>query len=523
MHRRSAVCALLLTTLAPAQVTPAPRKPKLVVGVIVDQFRYDYLHRFRDQYNAGLSRMLTQGAVFTNAFYIHGYTVTAIGHSTFMSGATPAVSGIIGNDWFDRKSRKTVTSVSDLAEKLIGATGEAASPRRMAVSTIADELKMAGRGKSKAVGISMKDRSAILPVGHMADGAFWFDNKTGNFVSSTYYFKDGQLPAWASQFNQSRAADKFMGAAWTPIDNPKSAPFVTMAKEASENYWKEMQRTPFGNDLVEDFAEKAVLAEKLGQGNGPLPDVLAISFSSNDYVGHEVGPDSPRVRDISIRTDRLLGKLFQFLDQKVGMANVLVVLSADHGVAPVPEENVKRKMPGGRMDGSGIIADLEGQLSRRYGNGPWFDTKGLQTIYLNRGVILARRLDPARVRREVADLIRRYDHVQRVYTWDQLASGQVSGDDIDVRMRNGFFAPRAADLYVVIDPYWLGEKGTGTTHGAPFNYDAHVPVIFMGPGVKPGRYHRRIAPNDIAPTLATMLDIETPAGSVGRVLEEMLR
>jgi predicted AlkP superfamily pyrophosphatase or phosphodiesterase len=500
-----------------------PRKPKLVVGILVDQFRYDYLHRFRDSYTSGLSRLLSQGAVFTDANYIHATTVTAIGHSTFLSGATPSLSGIIGNEWFDRKIRKAVTSVSDDSEKLVGATGEAASPRRLLVSTIGDELKMAGRGTPKAIGISMKDRSAILPVGHMADGAFWFDNKSGNFVSSTYYYKDGRLPGWAEEFNSSRAADRFMGAAWTPIDEPKGKAYVTMARDAGEKYWREMQRTPFGNELVEAFAEKAVTAEKLGQGQGTLPDLLAISFSSNDYVGHEAGPDSPRVRDISIRTDRLLGKLFQFLEAKVGMANVLVVLTADHGVAPVPEENVKRKMPGGRLDGIGLITLLEGELARAYGAGPWFDMKGLPAIYLNRGTIAARGLEAARIRLEVASMLRRHEHVQRVYTWDQLAAGTVAGDVIDMKVRNGFFGPRAADLFVVIDPYWLGEKGTGTTHGTAYSYDTHVPVIFMGPWVKAGRYHRKAAPNDIAPTLAAMLEIETPAGSVGRVLDEMLR
>ena len=520
---RSTPIALLLAAAALAQApTPPRRKPKLVLAVIADQFRLDYLYRFRDNYSGGLSRMLTQGAVFTNAYYEHSYTVTAIGHSTFMSGATPSISGIVANDWYDRQSGKAVTSVSDTGHKMVGATGDGSSPRRLLVSTLGDELKMAGRGKPKAIGISIKDRSAILPVGHMADGAFWFDNKTGNFVSSTYYFADA-LPSWTGDFNKSRAVDKYMGAEWRPIDNPKAEPFQTMLKEPTDKYWGEMQRTPFGNEIVEALAERAFVAEKLGQRNEPLPDLLAVSFSSNDYIGHDYGPDDPRVRDISIRTDRLLGKLFQFLEAKVGMANVLVVFSADHGVAPIPRVNNERKMPGGTLGAKAILAKLDERLDAVYGRGEWFPRPELPAIYVNRNLIAHLGLDAARVRARIASWLREEAHVQRVYTWDQLADGRAGSDPIDLRVRNSFNAERGPDIYLVLDPYWLPEPGKGTTHGTPYSYDAHVPVMFLGPGVKAGFHHGKAAPNDIAPTLATMLEVERPSGALGRVLEEMLR
>ncbi|MBM3738338.1 MAG: alkaline phosphatase family protein [Acidobacteria bacterium] len=529
MNRRSFFLACGAASRAPAQApAPAPRRPKLVLALVIDQFRFDYLYRFRSEFTGGLLRLWQQGAVFTNAFYEHAPTVTAIGHSTFLSGATPAMSGVIGNEWYDRDEGEEVTSVSDKKTRLLGGKGDGAgkgsSPRRLLVSTLGDELKMSSRGKPKVVGVSIKDRSAILPSGHMADGAYWFDNASGNFVSSDYYFSD--MPGWAKDFNRSRSVDKFMGAKWTPIFNAKAAPFETMPSEATEKYWRNMQRTPYGNDIVEAFAEAAVTGERLGQGNGPLPDVLAVSFSSNDYVGHDNGPDSPQVHDVTVRTDRVLAKLFQFLDAKVGMANILVVLTADHGVAPVPEVNAARKMPGGRGEGDKMLVRLDAYLDDRFAKGEWIPKGGeLPSVFLNHKLITNNRLPLARVRAEAAAWIRANEkHVQRVYTWEQLAAGS-PGDLVDQRVRNGFHAQRASDLYVVIDPYWLPTRGPGkgTTHGAPYNYDAHVPVIFMGPGVKPGRYHRRAAPNDIAPTLATMLEVETPSGSVGRVLDEMMR
>jgi predicted AlkP superfamily pyrophosphatase or phosphodiesterase len=518
-----AACLAAAAAAQAPQPQPQPKKPKLVLGIVIDQFRFDYFYRFRDNFNGGLARMWQQGAVFTNAFYEHAPTVTAIGHATFLTGAFPSVSGIIGNDWHDRESRGEVTSVSDKRTELLGGKGEGSSPRRLLVSTLGDELKMAGRGKPKVVGISIKDRSSILPSGHMADAAYWFDNLSGNMVSSTYYFDD--LPAWVKAYNASRPADKYMSAKWTPIDDPKAPPFETMASAPGENYWKNMQRTPYGNEMLEDFAERAVVAEKLGQGGGPLPDVLTLSFSSNDYVGHDNGPDSPHVRDVAIRVDRTIGKLFRFLDAKVGMQNVLVVLSADHGVAPVPEVNRDRKMPGGRADGAEMTKQLEAMLVERYGGGTWIPKGGeLPQVFLNRELMATKRLNPATVRAQAANWLRGQEQVQRVYTWDQLAAGG-GGDMVDQRVRNGFHPLRSPDLMVIRSPYWLHTigPGKGTTHNTPYNYDAHVPVIFMGPGIKPGKYHGRAKPNDIAPTLATMLEVETPSGAAGRVLAEMLR
>lgn len=501
---------LALLFLAAAGVAAAAsRPPKLVLALAVDQFRYDYLTRFRADYRAGFSRLLTRGAVFTNAHYEHFPTVTAIGHSTFLTGATPAMSGIVGNDWFDRESGKNVTSVSDDTVKLLGGgNANGASPRRLLVSTIGDELKMAGGGKSKVIGISLKDRSAILPAGHMANGAYWFDAKSGNFVSSTFYFD--KLPDWVRDFNAARPADRFKGATWGGRKYPD---------EIGERLYESLPESPFSNELIEALAERAVKAEQLGARG--VTDLLAVSFSANDYVGHDVGPDAAAVREISLETDKILGKFFQFLDAQMGMDNVLVVLTADHGVAPLPETNQARKMPGGRIR-PGVVRDaVQAALAQKYGSGNWIQSPAEHSLYLNWALIREKKLDDAEVERTAARVALALPHVFRVYTRHQLMNGALANDQVGRRVQNGFFAKRAADVYILVEPYWMFAQ-RGTTHGTTFSYDNHVPVIFMGPGIKAGSYHDAVAVNDIAPTLATMLGIETPSGSVGRVLSEIL-
>lgn len=496
--------AFLLATVAVA----APVKPKLVLAIAVDQFRYDYLTRFRAEYNAGFDRLLKKGAVFTNARYEQFPTVTAIGHSTMMTGATPSISGIVGNDWYDREAGKNVTSVSDDSVKILGGRGEGgASPHRLLVSTVGDEMKMADQSQSRVIGISLKDRSAILPAGHMADGAYWFDNKTGGFVSSTYYFAD--LPAWVKDFNAGKPADRYRGAEWFGRKFPA---------EAGEKLYAAMPASPFGNELIESFAERAIQAAQLGRRN--VCDLLAVSFSSNDYVGHELGPDAPEIRDISIRTDRVLGKLFQFVDAQVGMQNVLVVFTADHGVAPLPELNAQRKMPGGRMPAGIVRETVQKALTQKYGEGKWITSPSEHSLYLNRDLIRDKKLDEAEVNRTAAQAALGIPHVFRVYTREQLMNGSALEDQVGRRVMNGFYVRRGADVYIMLEPYWMFAPH-GTTHGTTFSYDAHVPVIFMGPGIKAGNFYEAIAVNDIAPTLATILSIEIPSGSVGRVLSEI--
>lgn len=517
MKRIRAVSSVLLILLCFVPCLGANMKPKLVVTVVVDQFRYDYLMRFRGDYHAGITRLLREGAVYTDARYVQFPTVTAIGHSTFMTGATPSVSGIIGNEWFDRNTNHAVTSVSDETTVLLGGSPNAkgSSPNRLLVSTFSDELKMAAKS-GKVIGISIKDRSAILPAGHMADAAYWFDNDSNHFVSSTYYMKE--LPQWVEKINEDGPIKKYLGATWSAVDaKPGDKPFCSMTAGTEIRFCGSIEATAFGNELVEDFAEKTIENEGLGTHDGT--DVLAISFSANDYVGHAVGPDAPEVRDISIRTDRLLGKLLDFIDARIGPAKALVVFTADHGVAPVPEVNRARRMPGGRLDSAVIAQTIGNALSTRFGQGDWLIADSSGFFYLNYETAKKNNADPAEVRRFAAQIARGLPHIARAYSSDELLRGEAaaSGDFVGRAVQFGFYGPRSGDLVVVPEPYYMF-SAQGTTHAAPFSYDNHVPLIFYGPGIRGGIHHEAVTVNDVAPTLAAIFEVETPSGSSGRIL-----
>ena len=508
---------LALSAVAqPAATSKLP--PKLVVGIVIDQFRYDYLTRFRSEYKGGLKRMLDQGAVFTNAFYQHVPTVTAVGHSTFLSGATPALSGIVGNDWWDRTAGKRVSSVIDPSTDLLGAPGETgknkgSSPRRLLVSTLGDELKMSGKG-GKVIGVSIKDRSAILPVGHMADGAYWFDVESGNFVSSSFYF--AALPKWLADINATQPTNIYAGTEWMKHKLPG------IGKEL----YRGLEATPAGNEMIQRLALAALSSERLG--TGAKIDLLTVSYSANDYVGHRYGPDSPEVHDMALRVDKLIGELLAACEKQAGAGRVLVVLTADHGVSSTPEMNQSRKMPGGRIDSREDRAVVEKALAARFGEAKWVLDATDAGFFLNSEAIPGRRIDREELERVAAESLRNLPHMFRVYTRSQLINGAILEDQVGVRVRNGFNATRSGNVIVVRNPYWIpgnfavaGER-TGTTHSSPFSYDAHVPMVFLGAQVRAGKYNGNVAVNDIAPTLATILEIETPSGSIGRVLDEML-
>jgi predicted AlkP superfamily pyrophosphatase or phosphodiesterase len=524
--RRCSLLAFLFLLLfaagSPAQqASPQPpKKPRLVLAVVVDQFRYDYLLRFRAGYHGGLALLLERGAVFADARYIHYPTVTAVGHSTFLSGATPSVSGIVGNSWLDRESDESVTSVSDKSTALLGGTPntKGSSPHRLLVSTVSDELKMSGR-HSKVIGISIKDRSAILPVGHMADAAYWFDNDSNHFVTSDYYMK--QLPAWVAKVNADRPTYKYLGVEWSAVDaKPGDKPFCSMKAGAEVRFCGTIENTPFGNELLEEFAEKAIEQEQLGAHDGT--DILALSLSSNDYVGHELGPDSPEVRDISIRTDQLLGKLLDFINSRVGEGNTLVVLTADHGVAPVPKVNNARKMPGGYLPTSEYSGKIGSQLSQKFGAGDWFRYDEYGFLYLNYSTLAKNNADRTEVRRFAAEIARGLPHIARVFTRDDLLRGDAAADWPGRAVRLGFYGPRSADLLLLPEPYYMFSPPSGTTHVTPYSYDNHVPLIFYGTGIRAGVHYEPVTINDVAPTLAAILQVETPSGSSGRILAEVL-
>ncbi|MBV9498334.1 MAG: alkaline phosphatase family protein, partial [Acidobacteriaceae bacterium] len=476
--------AISLVLLAGASQIPAAApsvKPKLVVAIIIDQFRYDYLTRFRSDYHGGLDRLLTTGADFTNAFYAQVPTVTAVGHSIFMSGAMPSVSGIVGNAWYDRDERQIVTSVCDWSATVVGGKqgekgshctdSDPASPKRLLVTTVGDELKEVSP-KSRVIGISIKARAAILPSGHRADGAFWLDDATGNFVSSSYYMNE--LPAWAKAFNDRKLPAKYVNQKW-----PEFPKWNFAAPPGTSEPYAQLPASPWGNELIEQFAEEAITGEELGQRG--VTDLLTISFSSNDYVGHRVGPDAPEVRDMAIRTDQLLAKLFRVIGGKVGMENVIIVLSADHGVAPVPDPH--QRMPGGYLSAH-LESVVSSALNQEFGKADWLvPATGGEGLYFNREAIeSAKHRDGTRVSEDeiyrvaqTAILAAPQLHVARVYSRLQLDNG-IAGDFIASAEMNGYFPRRSGDLSIVLESGYI-PGNSGTTHFSPYAYDRHVPVL----------------------------------------------
>ena len=506
-----------------ALTAQAQNKPKLVVIVVVDQFRADYLTRFRADYKGGLDRMLRNGANFANARYEHVPTVTAVGHSVISTGAMPAVSGIIGNSWLDRSiGNKQVTAVCDLEYKVVGAETpkagprcvdqDPASPRRLLVSTIGDELRNRDE-KSRVIGVSLKARSAILPSGHRATGAFWFDDASGSFITSTYYSPD--LPAWVKEFNDRKLPAQYVDRKWDGFDK------WDFHSQNDKRPYDKLPASPWGNELVELIAERAIISEQLGQRDST--DLLTVSFSSNDYVGHAVGPDAPEVRDMAIRVDKLLGQLFKVIGDKVGLDKTLVVLSADHGVSPTPASQKARNMPGEYVKAE-VEEQVQSVLNGKFGKGEWVLPSGSEnSIYLNYKTLAEKNIDIDTAARLAAAALLAAPrvHASRVYTREQLTSGG-RGDFITTALINGFYPNRSADLIIIYEPYYLPGAARGTTHFSPYVYDNHVPVLFFGAGVKAGTYRRTITVNDIAPTLAAALGVELPSGAFGNVLMEIV-
>lgn len=519
------------------------KKVKLVVGIAIDQFRYDYLTRFEDQFGeGGFKRLLNGGAVFTNANYIHTPTYTACGHATMMSGATPAMNGIIANEWYDRETGRVVTSVSDNKTKLLGGAnpnGSGASPHRLIGSTLGDEMKRTSIGQAKVIGISHKDRSAILPSGKRPDAAYWYSLDNGNFVSSDFYFAD--LPEWVKKFNRDQHCNHYFGAKWDRLlplaaynrslpddavgeNSPYGNVFphiVTGGKEKLEKeFYDDFEKTPFANDYLLDFAKAAIENEKLGADD--VTDLLTISFSANDLLGHKFGPYSQEVQDMTLRTDRTIAALLTYLDQKVGVGQWVASLTADHGVSPVPEQTQKLGY-GGRVNSKQISDAIEQALDKQFGEEKWLLSFTYGNAWLDESLPARHKTTIEEVERVASQAVLKIPGVAECFTHTQLSTGQLPANAITKSVMNGFFASRTGNLLVVPRPYYLLASIDATTHGTPYSYDTHVPVILYGAGIAAGSFTAASSPADIAPTLAALLKIEPPSNSVGRILTEAIK
>ncbi len=564
LRRTLALCLLLVLVAASSgQRRPQPdnfrsKRPRLVLLIVVDQFRYDYLERFGDLFVAdGLRRLMRDGASWTQSNYDHFPTYTAPGHGTMMTGAYPAETGIVGNEWPDRVTGKKVTSVSDTSVKLLGAGSNetGASPRRLMSSTLGDELRLVTNDRSKVIGISKKDRSAILPAGRHANAAYWFSSTAGSIVSSTYYFD--QLPAWVTNFNNTRPVDQYFGKKWERLlpeseyikrAGPDSPTWEAVTASGDTNafphtvtggasapgpaFYFAFDHSPFSNEVVLSFTQQAISNEQLGQDDDT--DVLTVSFSANDYVGHRYGPYSQEAMDVTLRVDRQIATLLDFVQTKVGLANTLIAFTADHGVSPIPEHAGAIGLGGARIKTTDLLAAIRAGIKARYNaddyiykfddNGVWRDGFMNGNIYFNYAALERDKVNAEELAQVVGKAALTVPGVARYFTRGQLLRGATSiTDPIERRVLHGFYPSRSGDVVLIAEPFkYLGDTITAT-HGSAYSYDTNVPTIIMGPGVTPGRYFEPATPADIAPTLSALLGLTAPSNATGRVLIEAIK
>jgi predicted AlkP superfamily pyrophosphatase or phosphodiesterase len=529
---------ILLSNIHSAKSQAVP-VPKLVVGIVVDQMRWDYLYRYYDRFDprGGFRRMLDQGFTCENTLIPYTPTYTACGHSTIYTGSVPALSGITGNFWWDRSQMRSVYCTEDKSVTTVGTSSALGkmSPRNMLVTTIGDELRMATNFRSKVVGISMKDRGAILPAGHAANAAYWYDNTTGDFITSTYYMP--QLPEWVSSFNSKKWVDKYYAGGWQLLKDPASYKQSTgdiktyeskilgdqfpydLTKFTGKDYGK-ITYTPYGNALTAAFAKAAVISEQLGKDD--FTDLLAVSFSSPDYIGHTYGPNSVESEDGFLRLDQELGLFLDFLDTQVGKNKYTVFLSADHGVAHVPEFMQENRLPGGRVFMNDLTKVYNSKLALEYNIRNIIVYDDNYQLALNHPALDSAGIDKDMLTKKIVNMLSADSGFTMVFPLAELNTVPLPGR-LREMMNNGYFLKRSGDIQFMLKPNYIDAwNKTGTTHGLWNPYDAHIPLLWYGWGIRKGKTNKTTYMTDIAPTLSALLHIQEPNGNVGKVIEEVL-
>jgi predicted AlkP superfamily pyrophosphatase or phosphodiesterase len=544
------LCAMFLfspVATCQAEAAPAGAPPKLVVVLVVDGLPCEQVQRYRDQFGqGGLRRLLDQGASFSNAHQAHGVTVTAVGHAAILSGAYPYQHGIIGNNWIDPVSKKSVYCTEDTAYTYIGEEtrpGDGTSPANLRVGTLGDEMRYASGNRAKVVTVSGKDRGAILLAGKSGT-AYMYMDQSGNFASSTYYMQS--YPQWVQRFRAGRPQDRYYGKTWTPlladsayatdagdefypakagVSKRFSFLYASEGGQPDAAYFLRLKTGPYLDELTLDFARAAVEGENLGRNRAGVTDLLGVSLSAHDYLNHAFGPESKMSHDHLQRLDRMLAGFFGYLDQRIGTDNYVVVLTADHGFTNQPEFSQSRHIDAQRLDGKKMIAALNQHLSDQYAIGTLVVATSLPNVHLDYALIAQRGLRRDDVEHAAARFLLAYAGVAQVFTRSQFESGNVADTRMGTLMRRAWNRQLSGDLVVVVKPYWyFGAGNSGASHGTPYAYDTNVPLLIMGKRwIRPGAYGQYAEVVDIVPTLAHLLHLRPPAAAEGRVLTETLR
>jgi arylsulfatase A-like enzyme len=494
-------------------------RPKLVVIVVIDQFRGDYLERYRDQWGEGGFRLLLDhGADFTDCNYDYANTRTAPGHATLLTGAYTNGHGIMANEWWDAQKKAKVAAADDDQTKLVGVAGGApgASPHNLLADTLGDELKLATQGKSRVFGIALKDRASVLPAGFAADGAYWIDRATGAWITSTYY--RSELPKWAQDFNASNRTEKYLNQEWKDSNGNVLRTTKPVEGKAGD-FYDLVGSTPLANDYELEFARELITYEKLG--TGPATDLLIVSLSANDILGHKVGPDSAEMRAMALAMDRQLAGFFEFLGHQVGLANVWIALSADHGVAPLPKVAAGLHLPAANVPGDKMRAQINSRLSARFSHpAEYVKTLDYPVAWLNPDAFVAAKVNEPDAERAVGEALQQAG-LRAYYTRSQLERGDAPNTELGLKYLHSYSPLGGWYVLGVPPPYIVGFVG-GTDHATPYTYDTHVPLAFYGLPFQAGTYRTHAEPVDLATTLASLLGINAPTHAVGRVLTEAL-
>jgi len=538
------VFTLSLSVFCQTKPSTLSTKPKLIVGIVVDQMRNDYIYRYWNRYgNGGFKRLVNDGYYFKNAHYNYIPTFTGPGHSSIYTGTTPRTHGIIANEWFVKNTVKTsMYCAEDTTVKSVGSSSKAGlmSPKNQLTSTIGDELKMTSNNKAKVFGVALKDRSSILPAGHAADAAFWFDESTGDFISSSWYVS--QLPNWLQNFNKKKLAITYLEKGWTTLYYPES---YTSSISDDNNYemvpnkqdkptfpyyYKSyleknnmgiIRSTPYGNSITKDVAIECLKNEQLGKDD--ICDLFCISFSSTDIVAHSYGPRSVEVEDIYLRLDKDLEELLNALDKEVGKNNYTIFLTADHGGADVPNHLIDNKIPAGYLKEKTIVKDVKKYFQTNYGDTSLLANISNEQVFLNEKRINELKLNIDEVEQKLASYLITITGIAEAFPSKILKYNSFENNDYKALLQNGYNHKLSGNVCFIYNVAWMDFAEKGTTHGAGYNYDTHVPVLFFGNGIKKGFSFNYIGITQIAPTICELLQINQPNGCISNPLNDFFR